>query len=63
MFTGLVEEKGKILNILKKDTGLEITVKADKSIMNVKIGDSIAVHGVCLTVTSVSRDTFSADVM
>ena len=63
MFTGLVEEKGKILNILKKDTGLEITVKADKVIMNVKIGDSIAVNGVCLTVTSFGRDTFSADVM
>ncbi len=63
MFTGLVEEKGQIVKVLKKNTGLEITVRGKIVTKNVKIGDSIAVNGVCLTVTSFSRDTFSADVM
>ena len=63
MFTGLVEEKGQIVKVLKKNTGLEITVRGKIVTKNVKIGDSIAVNGVCLTVTSFSQDTFSADVM
>ena len=63
MFTGLVEETGKIMNILKKSSGMEITIKANKVIEKVQIGDSIAVNGVCLTVTSFKNDTFTADVM
>ena len=63
MFTGLVEETGKIMNILKKSSGMEITIKANKIIEKVQIGDSIAVNGVCLTVTSSKNDTFTADVM
>ena len=57
MFTGLVEEMGKVVNISKKATGLGITIKGDKVVEKAKIGDSIAVNGVCLTVT------FTADVM
>ena len=63
MFTGLVEEMGKIVNISKKATGLGITIKGDKVVEKIKIGDSIAVNGVCLTVTEFSRNTFTADVM
>lgn len=63
MFTGLIEEMGKITNISRKGSGMEISVKADKVIQNVKIGDSIAVNGVCLTVTSFNDSTFTADVM
>ena len=63
MFTGLVEEMGKIVNISKKATGLGITIKGDKVVEKVKIGDSIAVNGVCLTVTEFSGNTFTADVM
>ena len=63
MFTGLVEEMGKIVNISKKATGLRITIKNDKVVEKVKIGDSIAVNGVCLTVTEFSGNTFTADVM
>ena len=63
MFTGLVEEMGKIVNISKKATGLEITIKGDKVVKKIKIGDSIAVNGVCLTVTEFSGNTFTADVM
>ena len=63
MFTGLVEEMGKIVNISKKATGLGITIKGDKVVEKIKIGDSIAVNGVCLTVTEFSGNTFTADVM
>ena len=63
MFTGLVEEMGKIVNISKKATGLGITIKGDKVVEKIKIGDSIAVNGVCLTVTEFSVNTFTADVM
>ena len=63
MFTGLVEEMGKIVNISKKATGLGITIKGDKVVEKVKIGDSIAVNGVCLRVTEFSGNTFTADVM
>ena len=63
MFTSLVEEMGKVVNISKKATGLGITIKGDKVVEKVKIGDSIAVNGVCLTVTKFSENTFTADVM
>ena len=63
MFTGLVEEMGKIVNISKKATGLGITIKGDKVVEKIKIGDSIAVNGVCLTVTEFRGNTFTADVM
>ena len=63
MFTGLVEEIGKVVNISKKATGLGITIKGNKVVEKIKIGDSIAVNGVCLTVAEFSRNTFTADVM
>ncbi len=63
MFTGLVEEMGKVVNISKKATGLGITIKGDKVTEKAEIGDSIAVNGVCLTVTELSGNTFTADVM
>ena len=63
MFTGLVEEMGKVVNISKKATGLGLTIKGDKVVEKAKIGDSIAVNGVCLTVTEISGNTFTADVM
>ena len=63
MFTGLVEEMGKIVNISKKATGLGIRIKGDKVVEKIKIGDSIAVNGVCLTVTEFRGNTFTADVM
>ena len=63
MFTGLVEEIGKVVNISKKATGLGITIKGNKVVEKIKIGDSIAVNGVCLTVTEFSGNTFTADVM
>ena len=61
MFTGLVEKVSKVKNISLDSKGARIEFIADFE--NVKIGDSIAINGVCLTVTSISGNVFCADVM
>lgn len=63
VFTGIVEEKGKIRCINKNKHSLTITIEASKVTTDVSIGDSIAVNGVCLTVTSFSANSFSVDVI
>ena len=63
MFTGIVEETGKIESVTKESKSAILTVAAHKVLENTKIGDSIAVNGVCLTVTSISGNKFTADVM
>ena len=63
MFTGLVSERGEVLAINKSDTSAIVTIKAPRSIASLKVGDSIAVNGVCLTVTSKTEDSFTADIM
>lgn len=51
MFTGLIEEKGKILSLNKEGANLHIEIGASLILEDAKLGDSIAVDGVCLTVT------------
>lgn len=63
MFTGLVEEVGTIRFLSMAGTSGQLGVKAKKVLEGTKIGDSIAVNGVCLTVISLQPDGFSADVM
>ena len=63
MFTGIIEEVGTIKQIQKNPASAVITIAADTVLEQTKIGDSIAVNGVCLTVTSFGRDYFCADVM
>lgn len=63
MFTGIVEEVGKVDNIKKGAKSSIITVIANKIFEDIHIGDSIAVNGVCLTVTNFNDNTFTADVM
>lgn len=63
MFTGIVEEIGKINKIIKGEKSAKIIINADKVLEDVKFGDSIAVNGVCLTVTDYSSNNFTADVM
>ena len=63
MFTGIVEEKGSVRYMqLTGESGV-LAVRAKKVLERTKIGDSIAVNGVCLTVTSLQPDGFTADVM
>ena len=63
MFTGLISERGEVLAINKSDTSAIVKIKAPSSIASLKVGDSIAVNGVCLTVTSKVEDSFTADIM
>ncbi|MCR8660345.1 riboflavin synthase [Paenibacillus endoradicis] len=63
MFTGLIEEIGLIKGIRKHGEVMQINVAAKKVIKGIAIGDSIAVNGVCLTVTSFHMSEFTADVM
>ena len=63
MFTGLVEEKGSVISLNSGDKSIKLKIKANKVLENVKLGDSIATNGVCLTVTEFSKDYFVADCM
>lgn len=63
MFTGIIEEVGKVVNIKKGAKSSILTIKGRKIFEDLKIGDSVAVNGVCLTVTSFSKNIFIADVM
>ena len=63
MFTGIIEEVGKIRQIKKGMNSAVVTIGAQKVLIDVQIGDSIAVNGICLTVTSYTKKDFTADVM
>lgn len=63
MFTGLVEEVGRIRSIGGGNRAKRLTVSARQVLNGAKTGDSIAVNGVCLTVTRLGSDQFEADVM
>ena len=63
MFTGIVEEKGRVKATRPAEAGIRITVDAPGVASGLTIGDSVAVNGVCLTVVESSPDAFSADVV
>jgi len=63
MFTGIVEEVGTVRTVQRTGTSSFIEIQAKKVLEDVHLGDSIAVNGVCLTVTSFTGDSFRADVM
>lgn len=63
MFTGIIEEVGKVKTIIRGKNSAKLLIDATMVLENTKVGDSIAVNGVCLTVTALSHSGFSADVM
>ena len=63
MFTGIVEELGTVRSVSGGGQSAVLTIEASKVLEGSKIGDSIAVNGVCLTVTSMTSRQFCADVM
>lgn len=63
IFTGIIEELGVVKSIAINGASGCITIKAKKVLEGTQLGDSIAVNGTCLTVTSINSDGFSADVM
>ena len=62
MFTGIVEEVGIVQLIDRLPQSARIEVEAKRTLANSKVGDSIAVNGVCLTVTNLTSDRFNADI-
>jgi riboflavin synthase len=63
VFTGIIEETGKVKNIVRGARSISLEIEAGKVLEDTKPGDSIATNGVCLTVTSMTRNAFCADVM
>lgn len=63
MFTGLVEEVGKIQSIKKSSVFGEITIQANVVLEGIKLGDSIAVNGICLTTIRFDNKQFTVQVM
>jgi len=62
MFTGLIEELGKVVNTAPSGAGYKFFLSAKKVLSDTKVGDSIAINGVCLTVVDIFKDGFSFDV-
>lgn len=63
MFTGIVEEIGIIDNITAGAKSCRLRIQADVIFDDLKLGDSVAVNGVCLTAARLTNNTFEADVM
>ena len=63
MFTGIVEELGTIRSIRRGAASAVLSIGAEAVLSDLRIGDSVAVNGVCLTATGVDRSGFTADVM
>ena len=61
MFTGIIEELGRIASLDKLEQGMRLNIACSLVLADTKDGDSISVNGVCLTVLNVSADSFSAD--
>ncbi|SDB90584.1 riboflavin synthase [Shouchella lonarensis] len=63
MFTGIIEEIGTVKQLHQTGQALRLVIGCQKVLTDVNLGDSIAVNGVCLTVTSYDSSSFTADVM
>ncbi|MEW5785010.1 MAG: riboflavin synthase [Bacillota bacterium] len=63
MFTGIVEELGRLQSRQGSREGVDLTISARLILEDLKIGDSVAVNGVCLTAVQTGRDSFTAQVM
>lgn len=63
MFTGIIEEFGTVGAMDRRSDSIRLTIEAKKVLEGTQLGDSIAVNGICLTVTSLGPSYFTADVM
>ena len=63
MFTGIIEELGTVAAVEDQGDAIRLAISAAVVLEDVHLGDSIAVNGCCLTVTTVAGDTWTADVM
>jgi riboflavin synthase len=63
MFTGIIEAKGEVTSLEKSNASCQLVIHSDSlQLGDLSIGDSIAVNGVCLTVTAFGKNSFQADV-
>ncbi|MCG2713511.1 MAG: riboflavin synthase [Candidatus Omnitrophica bacterium] len=63
MFTGIIEELGKVKRIAQIGAMKLLEITADKTLQDTKIGESVAINGVCLTIVSLGDNSFSFEVM
>ncbi len=63
MFTGIIEALGRITNVDATDGGTTLTIQAPTMVPTLKLGDSIAINGTCLTAVDFTEDSFQADVV
>lgn len=63
MFTGIVEELGRVIRLETVEDSARLTVEAPTVTQDVSLGDSVSVNGCCLTVAAVHGSTFTADLM
>jgi riboflavin synthase len=63
MFTGLVEEVGRVVRLTRRGEGAHLYVSAHRVLEGTRIGDSVSVSGACLTVVAIGGDTFAVDCM
>ena len=63
MFTGIIEDIGIVESVVKKTDLIVLKIRAKKAVKGVKSGDSIAIDGVCLTVTDIRKNRLTFDVM
>ena len=63
MFTGIIEELGEVVDWQPSPDAARLTVRGPLAVSDARLGDSISVNGVCLTVVEVGDDRFTADVM
>ncbi len=62
MFTGLVEETGRVVSVRKSAGAIRMMVRVKKCAVGLKKGDSLAVNGCCLTATQITRRTTGCDI-
>lgn len=63
MFTGIIEELGTVVTVKKIGEAMELTISAKNVLTDIRLGDSIAINGVCLTATRFTKNQFTVDVM
>lgn len=63
MFTGIIEEVGRIKKLEKNGNSAILEIQCSEVLNETKVGDSIAVNGVCLTVTNISKNSYETDIM
>ncbi|MFA6232948.1 MAG: riboflavin synthase [Bacteroidota bacterium] len=61
MFTGIIEELGKLRSVQQFGSGRRFEIAASVALQDIAVGDSIAINGVCLTVTQFNGETFTVE--